>query len=108
MFAFTLPAVLRRAPNIVSVSFRLRDCPFVDFQTELDLEDSTVYDLVNEVSKHHGRTVESDKVQIFVKASEHEFDELTNPAQRLSPVAPADNVFYYDFRPIRGSLLSLI
>jgi hypothetical protein len=100
-----LPAVLQKPPDVVSISFKLRDCPFVDFHVDLDKGNSTVYDLMDEAAKHHGGTVEADKVRIFVKVSDDEFQPLTDLTLKLSLIEGSGDVFYYDFDPVSGSLL---
>jgi hypothetical protein len=100
-----LPPVLQKPPDVVSISFKLRDCPFVDFHIDLDRGNSTVYDLMDEVAKHHGGTVEADKVQVFVKLADEEFRQLTDLTMKLSLVEGPGDVYYYDFNPVSGSLL---
>jgi hypothetical protein len=100
-----VPAVLQKPPDIVSMQFKLRDCPFADFNVDIDRGSATVFDLMDEVSKHHRRTVEADKVQIFVKISDDEFQLLPDITMKLSLVEGPGDVFYYDFNPVSGSLL---
>ena len=97
-----LPEVLQVRPAVFNFTFKLRDCAFMEFKEPLDRNASTVYDLMYTVAKHHGNTIEPDKVQIFKEASGGE--PLTNITQKLSELEGV-NVFYYDFTPVGGSEL---
>jgi hypothetical protein len=76
----------------------------MEFHQDMDLSKSTVYDLMYLAAKHHGDTIEADKVSIFLKMSDDEFRPLNDITMKLSEIV-GDNVFYYDFDPVNGSLL---
>lgn len=99
-----LPDVLQVPVEMVDFTFKLRDCPFMEFHSDLDRNASTVYDLMYTVAKHHGYTIEADKVQIYIKVSDEEFRPITELTKKLSDIEPV-NVFYYNFDPVDGSLL---
>ena len=99
-----IPEVLRFEPQNMDVTFKLRDCPFMEFHVELDRNVATVYDLMYSVAKHHGDTIEPDKVLIFIKVSEADFKPLSDLTQKILELEGV-NEFYYNFDPIDGGLL---
>ena len=99
-----IPEVLQLPVENIDFTFKLRDCPFMEFKYELDRNASSVYDLMYAVAKHHGDTIEADKVQIYIKVSEDDLKPLNDITERLSHYPDVD-VFYYNFDPIDGSLL---
>lgn len=99
-----LPEVLQVPVDMINFCFKLRDCPFMEFHCELNKNDATVYDLMYAVAKHHGDTIEADKVQIYIKISDDEFRPLGELTKKLTDVENVD-VFYYNFDPVDGSLL---
>jgi hypothetical protein len=76
----------------------------MEFHVDLDRNIATVYDLMYSVARHHGGTIETDKVRVFQKVSDEEFHFLEDFTQKLSVIEACD-VFYYDFDPVSGSLL---
>jgi len=81
-----LPEVLQTPADLVDFTFKLRDCPFVEFKLQLDRNESTVYDLMYSVAKHHGDTIEADKVEIFMRVSDDEFRPLMDLTKKLAEI----------------------
>ena len=100
----SIPSILQAPVDMVDYTFQLRDCKLMVFHELLDKNASTVYDLMYAVSKKHGDTIEPDKVQIFTKVNDDEFNPLKDISEKLSDFEGVDT-FYYDFTPISGSLL---
>lgn len=100
----SIPSILQAPVEMVDYTFQLRDCKLMVFHELLDKNSSTVYDLMYAVSKKHGDTIEPDKVQIFKKINDDEFELLKDISEKLSNYEGVDT-FYYDFTPISGSLL---
>lgn len=98
------PNILYQPPDMFTVTFKLRDCEFMEFQESLDRNEATVYDLMYAISKHHGETISPDKVQIYVKVTDDEYRPITDLTKKLSELEGID-IYYYDFDPINGSLL---
>jgi hypothetical protein len=99
-----IPEVLKKPDDYIDITFKLRDCPFIEFHRDMDKGRTTVYDLMAIACEHHGETIEPDKVRIFVKVSDKEYRPLPDFTKKLTEVECAD-VFYYDFDPVKGSLL---
>lgn len=102
--ASDLPSILQTPMELVNYTFQLRDCKLMIFHETLDKNTSTVYDLMYSVSKKHGDTIETDKVQMYMKVNDDEYRPLKDITQKLSNFDDVDT-FYYDFNPIFGSLL---
>lgn len=100
----TVPGLLDVVPDVVDITFKLRDCEFMEFKHPLDRSTSTVYDLMYSVAKQHGDTMSPEGVGIYVKENDDDFKPVADFARKLADFNGLD-VFYYDFNPIAGSLL---
>lgn len=100
----TGPGFLDVVPEPVDITFKLRDCEFMEFQKTLDRSIATVYDLMYTVSKQHGGTVSPEDVSIYVKVTDDEYRPVIDFTKKISDFDGLE-VFYYDFTPVSGSLL---
>ncbi|EAY00787.1 hypothetical protein TVAG_231270 [Trichomonas vaginalis G3] len=111
--------IFSSVPDPIDVQFNLRECPFITFKKRVDRTTASIYDLMYIVSKHHGGTVCPEDVHILIKVTDDEFRPVTDFTQRLSEFDKPTNehpeeeqnapdlIFYYDFTPVSGSLLTI-
>ena len=96
--------LLNITPKIIKISFKLKDCDFIEFSKEFDLNNSTVYDMQYEISQKHGKTVTPSNIRIYTKIKD-EFSLIEDFSISLKNLKTEE--FYYDFEPISGSLLNI-
>jgi len=101
--AAVAPKTIQIEPIPIVMTFRLRDCEFVEFQRTFDKNVSTVYDMMSAIAEKHGNTVPTDKVTIYQKIADGSLKPITEFTQPLSEIEATN--FYYDFEPVSGSLL---
>lgn len=107
------PGLLDVIPDPADITFHLRFCKFMYFTKRFDRAVAKVFDLMYAVSEHHGGTVLPENVLIFTRKpgakeddeSESSFIPVTDFTKSLEDFE--ESVFYYDFDPVSGSLLTI-
>ena len=98
----TIPVFQKPAPVPIEITFKLKDCDFMEFKNTFDLNSSTIYDLMYSIAEKHGKTIPTDKINLFIKKGENDFVLINNVSQQITS---NHTEYYYDYNPVSGSLL---